>query len=386
MLFTNSIKFGCRIPIGISKRTISWVKNLKDNPVLVSTNTDVYTNLALEHWLYSNLDFSQLGRPIVFLWKDDPSIVIGRHQNPWIEANIGWLSNAKFKLARRHSGGGCVYHDENNINISIIADRANFEFRQENLRFICQVFREKYGINCEPTKRHDIVQSATGLKVSGSAAKLGRSNCYHHLTVLVDTNKSNLRSAIRKVPQDFISTNSTASHRSDVVNLREIRSELEVDQVIADLADAFSRRFGANREIEPGKETFAGDHKEYQDFENYRAQLSSWDWIYGKTPKFKLEKRFNVISRGQKEEVTLSVHVNKGLFESIEIQENTLVDSSGKYFECLLGTPFTYRDAMVNIAKLLELDKQDSLDINQIFGLEKVYATFLLQIVHEAHF
>jgi lipoyltransferase 1 len=35
-------------------------------------------------------------------------------------------------------------------------------------------------------------------QISGTAAKLGRPNAYHHCTLLVDVDKAKLRSALRK--------------------------------------------------------------------------------------------------------------------------------------------------------------------------------------------
>ena len=37
-------------------------------------------------------------------------MVIGRHQNPWLETNIAVLRDKGVLLARRRSGGGAVYH------------------------------------------------------------------------------------------------------------------------------------------------------------------------------------------------------------------------------------------------------------------------------------
>ena len=39
-----------------------------------------------------------------------PQVVIGRHQNPWLEANTDELRQDKVPVARRQSGGGAVYH------------------------------------------------------------------------------------------------------------------------------------------------------------------------------------------------------------------------------------------------------------------------------------
>ena len=69
---------------------------------------------------------------ILFLYVNRPSIIIGRNQNPWLEVNLALLSQGRNKpeteppglgvvdLVRRRSGGGTVFHDEGNVNWSII--------------------------------------------------------------------------------------------------------------------------------------------------------------------------------------------------------------------------------------------------------------------------
>ena len=46
----------------------------------------------------------------VLPWLFILQIVIGRHQNPWLEANVDALRQDRVPVARRQSGGGAVYH------------------------------------------------------------------------------------------------------------------------------------------------------------------------------------------------------------------------------------------------------------------------------------
>lgn len=380
-------------------RYSSILKTIDSSPVLVSSNHDVYTNLALEHWLYNNLRFNNndktnLGdyskvynNPVVFIWTDEPCVVIGRHQNPWVESRMGFIHKANLKLARRHSGGGCVYHDENNINISIIGNRKLFENRQNNLKFLAKVLFDNYGIKCEPTRRHDLIHSESGLKLSGSAAKLGKHNCYHHFTLLVDTNKDALYTSIRENQQDFIKTNSSLSTRSKVINLKEIKSDLDVNQVICDLANAYNELYLDSKSKRPArKDSVTGDENDYQSLNEFKEELVTWDWLYGKTPKFILEKIFPIIDGGIEKQVKFVVQINKGLFERIDIDCDLLGLSPGEKFQYLLGTKFTYHHAMVNIAKLLQIDESSMVASNMTIGFEQLFATFLLQMVHESNY
>lgn len=380
-------------------RTSSLLRTIDSSPVLVSSNNDIYTNLALEHWLYTTLRFSNddktvssdkiFDRPVIFIWTDEPSVVLGRHQNPWLEATLGFVNKANVKLARRHSGGGCVYHDENNINISIIGDRKLFDKRQDNLKFLAQTLKANYNIASEPTKRHDLVHLDTGLKMSGSAAKLGKFNCYHHFTLLVDTNQDALYTSIRQKQQEFLKTNSTMSTRSKVINLKELKPNLTVEQVVCDLANAYNKLYLPKNKIATiRKDSMAGDEADYQSINKYKEELESWDWIYGKTPKFKLEKSLPVIDGGIEKQVKFVIHINKGLFENIEIDCDLKSGNPVEKFRYLIGTKFTYKDSMVNVAKLLQVSEESlgSPNLDFSIGLEKLFATYLLQMIHESNY
>ena len=78
--------------------------------VYVSSSKNIFENLALEEWLYENMDMTDTD--YLLLWRNGPAVVIGRHQNPWLECNVQEVANCGASLARRNSGGGTVYHDE----------------------------------------------------------------------------------------------------------------------------------------------------------------------------------------------------------------------------------------------------------------------------------
>lgn len=382
-------------------RNISILNSLESNSVLVSANRDVYTNLALEHWLYNNIRFTEENKkvcgpirkhPVVLIWTDEPCIVIGRHQNPWVETNLGIINNAGLKLARRHSGGGCVFHDENNINISIIGDRRVFDNRQGNLQFLAKILKEKYSINCEPTKRNDLIHSETGFKVSGSAAKLGRFNSYHHFTLLIDTDKEALHTVIRQAQQDFIQTNSSQSVRSKVINLKEIKPDLEVNNVITELSNAYNKLYPTpqpSRLVSEEGQAQTGDGEEFRKLSEFKNQLGSWDWLYGMTPKFSLERTIKLMEYGKETQVKFHLQVNKGLFERIDIDKDSIRDGEASdRFAYMIGTRFTYRDAMINLTKLLKVNDEPTgrSEANDLLTSETLFTTFLLQMIRDSNF
>lgn len=122
--------------------------------VFISQSTDIHRNLALEDWFYKNFNFQN--HHLLLLWKSDPCVVIGRHQNPWIEANINAIENNDIKLARRNSGGGTVYHDFGNLNLSFFTPKERYN-RKYNLDIITRAIFREWGLKTTVNKKDDIV-------------------------------------------------------------------------------------------------------------------------------------------------------------------------------------------------------------------------------------
>lgn len=147
------------------KYSPKFVKSVTDKEirksVFISQSNDVFTNLALEDWIYRNFDFTY--HHILMLWSNNPCVVIGRHQNPFLEANISGLEANGIQLARRNSGGGAVYHDKGNLNCTFFTPRERYN-RKYNLSLITRALYREYAISADVTDRDDIV--IVGKKVS----------------------------------------------------------------------------------------------------------------------------------------------------------------------------------------------------------------------------
>lgn len=132
--------------------------------VLQSQSTDVYQNLALEDWIDEHVDLQH--RSILLLWRNRPVVVIGRHQNPWTECNLSGMRRLGIPLARRRSGGGTVYHDLGNLNMTFFASKKAYD-RQRNLKVVTEALRRlRPELVVQSTERFDILLNGH-YKISG---------------------------------------------------------------------------------------------------------------------------------------------------------------------------------------------------------------------------
>lgn len=122
--------------------------------VFVSLSNDIFMNLAFEDWLYENKNVK--AKSILLLWKNKPTVVIGRHQNPYLECDVWKIAKNNLSLARRKSGGGAVYHDEGNINCSFIKDRSLYN-RYSNLDLVVKALSSRWNVDLSINTREDIL-------------------------------------------------------------------------------------------------------------------------------------------------------------------------------------------------------------------------------------
>lgn len=134
------------------------VKSVPDSEikksVFISQSNDIFTNLALEDWFYRNFDFTN--HHVLMLWANNPCVVIGRHQNPFCETHVSNLQKAGIALVRRNSGGGSVYHDRGNLNMTFFTPRERYD-RNYNLNIVTRALFREWGIKANISARDDIV-------------------------------------------------------------------------------------------------------------------------------------------------------------------------------------------------------------------------------------
>src|SRR6516162_7980958 len=87
-----------------------------DLVVLDKPSSDPAANLALEEALVRAIPPA----PLLRIWQNEACVVLGRGQRLEREVNAAAAAAARVPVLRRASGGGTVYHDPGNLNITIV--------------------------------------------------------------------------------------------------------------------------------------------------------------------------------------------------------------------------------------------------------------------------
>ncbi len=244
-----------------------------------SESRDPYFNLALEEYVFEELDPSQR---YFMLWQNDNAIVVGKYQNTAQEVNQEFVDAHQIRVARRLSGGGAVYHDRGNLNFTFIVnegDVESFNFQY----FIRPVLTalNRFGVHAEFTGRNDI--TIEGKKISGSSQYVKRGRVLHHGCIMVDSNLTNVAAALRPKAAKFQSK-SAKSVVSRVTSINTHSPELvTVERFKAALLEEVASTGTMERYCLTGEDlTRVEDLAE----KKYRA----WEWTYGWSGSYNYRK------------------------------------------------------------------------------------------------
>ncbi|MCF8890472.1 lipoate--protein ligase [Priestia megaterium] len=268
-------------------------------------NYDPRINLAIEEYALKHLDINET---YLLFYINEPSIIIGKNQNTIEEINTKYVEDQQIHVVRRLSGGGAVYHDKGNLNFSFITkdDGNSFHNFKKFTEPVVEALK-KLGVNAELSGRNDLM--AEGRKISGNAQFSTKGRMFSHGTLLFDSEIENVVSAL-KVKKDKIESKGIKSIRNRVANISEF---LEQKVTVEEFREMLLRY------IFDGEENITEYKLTEKDWETIhqisKERYQSWDWNYGKSPKFNLQHshRFPV---GQ---IDVRLEVNKGKIDACTI-------------------------------------------------------------------
>jgi lipoate---protein ligase len=260
-------------------------------------NTDPYFNLATEEYVLKNFEEDSF-----MLWRNAPSIIVGKHQNTLAEINVDYVKQNNIPVVRRLSGGGAVFHDLGNLNFTFIQkgrEESLIDFRKYT-EPILEVLRE-LGIDARFEGRNDL--TIGGKKFSGNAEHIWKNRVLHHGTLLFSAHMPNLAAALNADPLKF-QDKSVKSVRSRVTNISEhLESPMTVMQFATLIENHISTRYSDARVIELTQD----DHDKINEL--VRTKYNTWEWNFGYSPNYNFRKVLRTDNSGT---IEIDFDVNNG--------------------------------------------------------------------------
>ena len=281
---------------------------------------DPYFNLAAEEYLMKNSE-----KEYFLLWRNEPSIVVGKHQNVLAEIDLMYAREKGFKVARRISGGGTVFHDLGNLNFSFITNGE--EGKLVNYRRYATPIVDvlgSMGIVATFSKRDDIL--IDGMKISGNASHVFKKRVLHHGTLLFSSDLSDLSKALKVSPERF-SDKAVKSVSSKVTNITDhLKKEMDVltfrDNIIKHIIDS-----GSENEI------YSYSEVDIQEISRLRDEkFCTWEWNFGYSPKYIFRKEIS-IGKGM---LSVEMKVVSGMIEEIFLQSDFMGRSDTTVLEKMM--------------------------------------------------
>jgi len=270
---------------------------------IISPYSSPYFNLASEEYLLKCFH-----EDVFLLYRNIPSIVVGKHQNTLAEINLPFVQEKEIIVARRISGGGTVFHDLGNLNFAFFTSGKEGElvnYKRATLPII-EALREM-GLEVRLGKRNELLLE--GLKISGTASHVFKQRVLHHGTLLFSSEMGSLSAALKTV-QDRFTDRAVRSVRSRVTNIREhLTEQMDVEQFQERILDHMLR---ANKDARPYQFN-ATDIKEITALHD--SKFSTWEWNFGYSPKYQFCRSIS-FNAGR-----LDIHMNveKGVIRELKI-------------------------------------------------------------------
>ena len=270
--------------------------------------TDPYFNLAAEEYVLKNF-----ADDCFMLWRNEPCIIVGKHQNTLAEINLDFVREKQLKVVRRLTGGGAVFHDLGNLNFTFIVSGETgklVDFRRFT-QPILEVLK-RLDIEAKFEGRNDL--TIDGRKFSGNAEHIWQNRTLHHGTLLVSSIISNLSEALKVNPLKF-TDKAVKSIRSRVTNISD---HLPRQMDVIEFRDLIMKYI---METSEGARLYEYNTEDIHEIEKLRDEkYCQWEWNFGYSPKYKFEKMIRTPGGN----IGFHINVEKGVITGMKISGDYL--------------------------------------------------------------
>ena len=242
-----------------------------------SNSMDAKFNFALEKYLINTLDVAD---SYFLFWNTNPTLMIGKFQNTISEINKAYADKKNITVVRRISGGGAIYTDPNGWQFSFI----NKKLEDSNLPF-CKFTKpiiealKTIGVTAYNSGRNDIL--VDGKKISGNAQYKRKGVNLHHGSLLFNTDLEELVRTLN-VDDEKIISKGIKSVKERVANISDYLQKKISSYQFRDLMIEF---------LTKGMDVYKLRDRDIKNINKIKEeQFNTWEWNYGKSPKFNRTK------------------------------------------------------------------------------------------------
>ncbi len=304
---------------------------------VMSNSYNPLYNLAAEEYFLKNKT-----EDYFMLWRSEPAVIIGKHQNLPAEINYPFIRKNNMKVARRLTGGGTVVHDMQNLNFSFIVTGVQgklIDFK----KYIAPIigFLQSIGVAATIGVKNDIRIGES--KISGNAEHVFKNRVLHHGTLLFNSNLKNIDMALSVVPGKY-QDKAVQSNRAVVTNISQyLAKPMEIEEFA----------YGLSKFILKNEPAVNAIHLSNTDEESIQRLMEEKyitdEWIWGYSPRYTFKNVFDY--EGQHWQVMLEVE--KGNIITAELKINGI--NNQQISDCFRGLPHRFDVLLKELGKHLNM-------------------------------